>query len=50
MNCDCCGRWTNNDDLNRINPAPYDELIVCGSCYDWCAWEIPGNLAPSRLP
>lgn len=40
MLCQVCGAPTEIAKLNRINPLPFDELIVCDHCYDWQAWEF----------
>lgn len=38
--CQTCGTPTEIEKLNRINPPPFDELIVCDHCYEWHAWEF----------
>lgn len=40
MACQTCGNPTEIGKLNRINPPPFDELIVCDHCYEWYAWEF----------
>lgn len=38
--CDTCDRFITIEFLSRINPPPFDELIVCDTCYDWRAWRF----------
>lgn len=44
MKCFLCRNEFGPDEpAERINPWPWDELIVCEQCYDWQAWRFVSN-------
>jgi hypothetical protein len=41
MKCHTCqNEILPGEPVERINPWPWDELIVCEQCYDWRAWTL----------
>lgn len=41
MKCHLCRNEIKPPDwVERINPPPWSELIVCTHCYEWQAWTL----------
>lgn len=41
MKCHTCrNEFGPGESAERINPPPWDELIVCEHCYEWRAWTL----------